>query len=91
MPTAIGAIFYKMNSKKMGLNSMSQDVYAGRQNTEIETLTGYMLELAHRTNTPAPMSETIYEIAKERFGPDFQPISEIELWQKVQERIHKSK
>ena len=47
MPAAIGAIFYKMNSKKMGLNSMSQDVYAGRQNTEIETLTGYMLELAH--------------------------------------------
>ena len=45
MPVAIGAIFYKMNSKKMGLNSMSQDVYAGRQNTEIETLTGYMLEL----------------------------------------------
>jgi len=91
MPAGLATVFYKMNSKKVGLNSMSQDVFGGRTNTEIESLTGYMIELAHRTNFPAPINETIYEIAKERFGPNFKPISEIDLWEKVQQRIHSTK
>jgi hypothetical protein len=41
---------------------------------------GYMLDLARRMAYPTPINKTIYEVAKERFGPDFQPISEQDLW-----------
>jgi hypothetical protein len=77
---------YRFSTKGIGLNSMAQDVFGGRTSTELETLNGYMLDLARRTGFPTPINETIYEVAKERFGPDFQPISEQELWDMVKQK-----
>jgi hypothetical protein len=45
-----------------------------------------MLDLARRVGFSTPINETIYSVAKERFGPDFQPISEQELWAIVSEK-----
>jgi hypothetical protein len=66
---------------------MSQDIFGGKTTTELETLNGYMLDLARRVGFPTPINETIYEKAKERFGPNFQPISEQELWNAIKQKI----
>jgi hypothetical protein len=82
---------YRLNTKRLGLNSMAQDVFGGRATTELETLNEYMLNLAKRVGFSTPINETIYEVAKERFGPDFQPISEQELWRMIERKVRQMK
>ncbi len=77
---------YDFIINRIGPTSMTQDVFGGKK-TEIETLNGYMLGLAHRAGVPMPINQAIYEIAKERFGPGFKPIKEIELWEMINNRI----
>ena len=89
LPAFVTSAFYRLNTKKLGLNSMAQDVFGGRTITELETLNGYMLDLARRLKFPTPINETIYQIAKERFGPHFQPMSEQELWECVHAALKK--
>jgi ketopantoate reductase len=72
---------------RVGPTSMTQDVFCGKTNTELESLNGYMLGLAHRSGVPMPINQAIYEIAKERFGYGFEPIEEIELWEMINDRI----
>jgi hypothetical protein len=81
----MGAL-YRFSTKGIGLNSMAQDVFGGRTRTELETLNGYMLDLARRTGFPTPINETIYEVAKDRLGPNFRPISEQELWGMIKQK-----
>jgi len=45
------------------------------------------LTLAQKAGVPMPINQTIYEIAKERFGPDFQPMTEKELLFAIQNRL----
>ena len=66
---------------------MTQDVFRGKTNTELESLNGYMLKLAHTSGVPMPINQAIYEIAKERFCSEFRPIEEIQLWEMINERI----
>ena len=87
LPASLVGALYKFNMKNIGLNSMSQDIFGGKTTTELETLNGYMLDLARRVGFPTPINETIYEKAKERFGPNFQPISEQELWNAIKQKI----
>jgi 2-dehydropantoate 2-reductase len=72
---------------RVGPTSMTQDVFCGKTNTELESLNGCMLGLAHRSGVPMPINQAIYEIAKEHFGTGFKPIEEIELWEMINERI----
>jgi 2-dehydropantoate 2-reductase len=72
---------------RVGPTSMTQDVFCGKTNTELESLNGYMLGLAHRSGVPMPINQAIYEIAKERFCSGFRPIEEIELWEMINDRI----
>jgi 2-dehydropantoate 2-reductase len=87
LPAFITSFMYRRTSKGIGLNSMAQDVFGGRTKTELETLNGYMLNLAKRVEYPTPINETIYKAAKERFGPDFQPMSEQKLWDLIKTRL----
>lgn len=86
LPSSVTGAVYRLLSRRIGLNSMAQDVFGGKTTTELETLNGYMLDLARRVGFSTPINETIYSVAKERFGPDFQPISEQELWAIVSEK-----
>ena len=70
---------------------MTQDVFSGKPNTELESLTGYMLELARKVGIPMPINQAIYDIAKEEFGPSFKPIQEIDLWEMINNKILDSK
>ena len=87
LPAFITSALYRFNTKRLGLNSMAQDVFGGKTTTELEVLNGYMLDLAWRIAFPTPINETIYEVAKERFGPDFQPISEQDLWDMIKIKL----
>jgi 2-dehydropantoate 2-reductase len=78
---------YDFIINRVGPTSMTQDVFSGKTNTELESLNGYMLGLAHRAGIPMPINQAIYEIAKENFCPGFRPIEEIELWEMINDRI----
>ncbi|HMF34247.1 MAG TPA: 2-dehydropantoate 2-reductase [Candidatus Lokiarchaeia archaeon] len=91
LPAFITAFLYKFNAKKLGLNSMSQDVFGGKMTTELESLNGYMLNLARQVGVAMPINEEVYEQAKVRFVANFQPMSEIELWAAVQNRLKSAK
>lgn len=89
LPASITSIVYQRNVKKFGPNSMTQDIWAGKTMTELESLNGYMLTLAQKVGVPMPINQTVYEIAKERFGQNFQPITEAELWTAIQKNLRK--
>jgi 2-dehydropantoate 2-reductase len=91
LPAFIMGGLFRLNTRRLGLNSMAQDVFGGRNNTELETLNGYMLSLARQVGFPTPINETIYEKAKERFGPDFQPMPEQQLWDAIQQKLRSMK
>jgi 2-dehydropantoate 2-reductase len=78
---------YDFIINRVGPTSMTQDVFSGKTTTELDSLNGYMLSLAHRAGVSMPINQAIYEIAKERFHPDFKPIKEIDLWAMINDRI----
>ena len=78
---------YDFIVNRVGPTSMTQDVFAGKTTTELDSLNGHMLELAQSVGVPMPINRAIYEIAKERFCPGFEPIQEIDLWEMINEKI----
>jgi 2-dehydropantoate 2-reductase len=88
LPASVTKVFYRYAVREeLGMNSTSQDIFAGKATTELESLNGYMLKLAQKVGVPMPINQTVYEIAKERFGPDFQPMTEKELLTAIQNRL----
>ncbi len=48
------------------MSSMSQDIIQrGGTDSELESLTGYILRLARRNRVKAPYNEAVYELGKE--------------------------
>jgi len=86
IPGALVSAFYHMNAKKIGLNSMSQDVFRGKSTTELESLNGYMLALARHVGFSMPINETVYDLAKKSFVAEFHPVSEEDIWAAVQRK-----
>jgi len=85
LPASVIKVFYRFTVREeLGMNSTAQDIFAGKATTELESLNGYMLSLAQKVGVQMPINQTIYEIAKERFGPDFEPMAEKELWTAIQ-------
>jgi 2-dehydropantoate 2-reductase len=78
---------YDFIVNRVGPTSMTQDVFGGKTNTELESLNGHMLELAHKVGVPMSINQAIYEIAKERFCFGFKPIQEIDLWEMINNKI----
>jgi 2-dehydropantoate 2-reductase len=75
MPAWIIRPIFKRKIKTMVMSSMTQDVLLRHSGTsEIDSLTGYIVGLAEKYHVHAPYNKTIYRLAKERFGPDFQPM-----------------
>jgi 2-dehydropantoate 2-reductase len=87
MPESLANPLYDFIVNRVGPTSMTQDLFSGKTTTELESLNGHMLEIAHRVNVPMPINQAIYEIAKERFRPNFKPIEEIDLWEMINNRI----
>jgi 2-dehydropantoate 2-reductase len=80
---------FRRNVAKMVMSSMSQDILQrGGTESELDSLTGYILSLADKSGVKAPFNRTIYELSHERFGrPDFRPLDVLEVWARVQEKL----
>jgi 2-dehydropantoate 2-reductase len=90
LPGFVTSIFYRLAVREeLGLNSTAQDLAFGKTTTELESLNGYMLTLAQKVGLAMPFNRAIYQIAKERFGPRFQPMTETELLVAIQRRLQK--
>ena len=88
LPASVIKVFYRFTVReKLGMNSTAQDIFAGKTTNELESLNGFMLSLAQKVGVPMPINQIIYEIAKERFGPGFQPMAVNELWTAIQNRL----
>ena len=66
---------FRRRLRSMVMSSMTQDVVLrGASNTELESITGYLVKLAARVGVPAPYNETIYELGRKHFHPGFAPL-----------------
>jgi 2-dehydropantoate 2-reductase len=66
---------FKRELRAMRMSSMTQDVVLrGAGDTELESITGYMVRLAAEHGVPAPYNRAIYRLGRERFHPGFEPL-----------------
>ncbi|HUX37449.1 MAG TPA: ketopantoate reductase C-terminal domain-containing protein, partial [Rectinemataceae bacterium] len=89
LPAFLTRAAFARNLDKMVRSSMSQDLFQrGRHDTELESLTGYILRLAAESGVAAPWNEGIYQIAKERFAmAEFRPLEASSLLASLQRRM----
>ena len=50
-------------------------VLRGASDTELESITGYIVRLAAEHGVPAPYNGAIYRLGREKFRPGFEPLS----------------
>jgi len=67
---------FKRELRAMQMSSMTQDVVLrGASDTELESITGYIVRLAAEQGVPAPFNGAIYRLGREKFRPGFEPLS----------------
>ena len=89
LPTFITKPIFDKNVKKMVISSMAQDVLQRKgQSNELDSINGYIVELADKAKLAAPFNRTIFEMSKREFArPDFQPLDVKVVWDEVRKRM----
>ena len=89
LPRPLTRGMFKKNVSKMVKSSMSQDIIQrGGSDSELESLTGYIVDLAHKNGVNAPYNEAIYELCKENFRKgEFTPLDVKDVWARVQQKM----
>lgn len=82
---------FKRSIKYAWLNSMAQDMIRRQKNqSELESLNGYLLKLADSLNIEIPYNRIIYDLCKEHFDKTpFQPLPVEIVWEKINEKQNK--
>jgi len=82
LPPFIRTHVLRKTLKHAIVNSMGQDVLLKRKkNTELESLNGYIINMASSLGIEALYNLTLYKICKREFNrSDFQPLSIKEVW-----------
>lgn len=76
LPRFVTKRAFEKNVRKMRINSMAQDIGAGRDATELDDLTGRILQLADEFGVAVPYNREVYRLCKERFAKTpFEPMS----------------
>lgn len=85
LPQWLTRPLFRRNLRKMVRSSMAQDVIGHRrQDTELESINGYLLRLAEKHGVHAPYNRALHEICREEFPkPDFRPLDTIDLWRRM--------
>ncbi len=88
LPRLITAPLFEKGIQAMVRSSMAQDVAAGRgTQTELDSINGYMIELADKTGHRAPIIRTVTDLCKERFARQpFEPMTVEDIWEDVLKR-----
>jgi 2-dehydropantoate 2-reductase len=92
LPQTLTRGMFERNVKKMVISSMAQDIIQrGGKDSELESINGYILELAERHGVPAPFNRAVYDLCKREFAkPVFQPLDVREVWEFVRGRLQQS-
>ena len=79
---------FKKNVKKMVISSMAQDIIKrGGHESELDTINGYILELARKHNIPAPYNQAVYDLCRREFHKTpFQPLDIKSVWAEIEKR-----
>jgi len=79
---------FAKNVKKMVMSSMAQDVLQRHsQESELETINGYLLDLADTADLAVPVNRAVYKLCAKHFGqPNFQPLPLAAVWREVQQQ-----
>jgi 2-dehydropantoate 2-reductase len=76
LPDWLTRPFFQRRLRAMRMSSMTQDVMQhGARDTELESITGYIVELAAEHGVPVPYNRAILKLGRERFHPGFEPVS----------------
>jgi 2-dehydropantoate 2-reductase len=77
---------FERRVRGMRMSSMTQDVVLrGAQDTELESITGYIVRLAAAHGVAVPYNRAIYRLGREKFRPGFAPLSSEAVLAAVQE------
>ncbi len=73
----------------MVMSSMAQDIIQRRgHDSELETINGYMVDLAAKNKIDAPYNRAIYELCKREFSKEkFKPMDVTDVWSEVSARL----
>ncbi|MFX1344822.1 MAG: ketopantoate reductase family protein [Promethearchaeota archaeon] len=79
------------NLKYSWFNSMAQDMIHRKKNqSELESLTGYLIKLADSLHIEIPYNRMIYKLCKEQFKKvPYQPLPIEVVWEKINEELNK--
>lgn len=85
LPHFLTRPLFEKNVHKMVISSMEQDVIQNhRGNNELESINGYLLNLAHEHGISAPFNETIYALCQREFSQkEFTPMSIEAVWEAI--------
>jgi 2-dehydropantoate 2-reductase len=89
LPRAVTKGLFARNVKKMVISSMAQDVIQRAcGDSELDSLNGYLLNLAAKHRVDAPYNRAIYDLCKREFcKPAFEPLDVKTVWEEVQKRV----
>ena len=86
LPRWLTRPLFRRRLRAVNMGSMTQDVaLRGAHDTEIESITGYVVELAAKHGVSAPYNRAIYRLGRERFRPGFEPLACEEVLAAVEE------
>lgn len=73
---------FRKNVQKMVVSSMAQDVLQARRgDNELESINGYLLQLANQYQVDAPYNRAMYRLCREAFADaEFKPLEVQEVW-----------
>jgi len=76
LPDWLTRPLFQRRLRAMRMSSMTQDVMLhGAQDTELESITGYIVDLAAQHGVEAPYNRAILKLGREKFHPGFTPIT----------------
>jgi 2-dehydropantoate 2-reductase len=88
LPDWIVRPLFRRRLRAMRMSSMTQDVMLhGAQGTELESITGYIVDLATQHGVPAPYNRAILKLGREKFHPGFTPIACEEVMAAVEREL----
>jgi 2-dehydropantoate 2-reductase len=75
LPGWVTRPMFKRELRAMRMSSMTQDVVLrGAQDTELKSITGYIVRLAAEHGVAVPYNRAIYRLGREKFHPGFEPL-----------------
>ena len=81
---------FRNNLKYSWLNSMAQDkIIRQNEQSELESLNGYLLNLAHQYKIKVPFNEVIYRLCKAIFSRrPYKPLHVDQVWHEIESELN---